>query len=305
MRCAISLARVLLEPTLCSGQIYSNLCPLYRSISLVSFTWTGGFCATDRTAPARQRCNRFNPASLSQRSKRDETQHLTPTPAESYPPISLAPVHSRLAPVTDTTAKFSDVSSTTTSFMARSARTVSTRRVLVRQSYYWPDQQLNIWIFVMLATGGVLIGVFAAFIVVQGQLGNLGIPWIMPFGIATGSLTIVFLWAMLILIYQRRLLPGVVMIGSFILLVLYITGIIETAIQLFGPDGNINGNCQMYVSNRPSTDLSIYTLAWLEQNSICQSWDAVFAFWIVGAVFLTWMIILGSQVARGAYGDPV
>lgn len=125
----------------------------------------------------------------------------------------------------------------------------------------------------------------------------------MPFGIATGSLTVIFIWVLLILIYQRRLLPGVVMIGSFILLVLYITGLIETAIQLFGPDGNISGACDTYVSNNPQSDLSLYTLAWLEQNSICQSWDAVFAFWIIGAVFLTWMIVLGAQVARGGYGD--
>lgn len=126
---------------------------------------------------------------------------------------------------------------------------------------------------------------------------------IMPFGISVGSLTVIFIWILIILIYQRRLLPGVVMIGSFILLVLYITGLIETAIQLFGPAGDINGNCQRYVTDNPQHDRSINTLAWLEQNSICQSWDAVFAFWIIGAVFLVWMIILGGQVARGGYGE--
>ena len=126
----------------------------------------------------------------------------------------------------------------------------------------------------------------------------------MPFGITVGALTVVFIIIMLILINQRRLLPGVVLIGSFILLVLYITGLIETAIQLFGPRGNINGNCNTYVTKNPQNDLSINTLAWLEQNSICQSWDAVFSFWIVGAVFLVWMLVLGSQVAQGgARGD--
>jgi len=48
--------------------------------------------------------------------------------------------------------------------------------VVVRQSYYWPDQQLNFWIIIMLATGGVLIGVFAAFMRDQQAFG-LGIPW--------------------------------------------------------------------------------------------------------------------------------
>lgn len=125
----------------------------------------------------------------------------------------------------------------------------------------------------------------------------------MPFGITVGSLTVLFVWLKLVLIYQRRLLPSIVMIGSFILLVLYITGIVETAIQLFGPVGNINGNCQTYIYNQPANGLSLNTLAWLEQDSICASWDAVFAFWLIGAVFLTWMIILGSMVARGGYGD--
>ncbi|KAH9817013.1 hypothetical protein Tdes44962_MAKER05591 [Teratosphaeria destructans] len=179
---------------------------------------------------------------------------------------------------------------------------ISRARVVVRQSYYWPDQQLNFWIIVMLATGGVLIGVFASFVNDQQHL-RLGIPWIMPFGITVGSLTVIFIWIMLILIYQRRLLPGVVMLGSFILLVLYVTGLIETAIQLFGPDGDISGNCARYVTDHPQTGLTLNTLAWLEQNSICASWDAAFAFWIIGAVFLVWMIILGSTVARGGYGD--
>ncbi|KAK4549267.1 hypothetical protein LTR36_007726 [Oleoguttula mirabilis] len=190
------------------------------------------------------------------------------------------------------------------------ARSGSRARVVVRQSYYWPDQQLNFWIIIMLVTGGVLIGVFASFITDQQHLGGLGIPWyvkpkhnwIMPFGITVGGLTVIFIIIMLILISQRRLLPGVVIIGSFILLVLYITGVIETAIQLFGPEANISGNCQTYVTNMQTNDLSINALAWLEQNSICQSWDAVFAFWIVGAVFLVWMLVLGSQVARN--GGP-
>ena len=58
--------------------------------------------------------------------------------------------------------------------MARSS--ASRTRVVVRQSYYWPDQQLNFWILIMLATGGVLIGIFASFVVAQNTLG-LGIPW--------------------------------------------------------------------------------------------------------------------------------
>lgn len=66
--------------------------------------------------------------------------------------------------------------------MARSELTSVSRRsrhrerVVVRESFYWPDQQLNFWILVMLATGGVLIGIFASFVVAQRAL-RLGIPW--------------------------------------------------------------------------------------------------------------------------------
>jgi hypothetical protein len=119
----------------------------------------------------------------------------------------------------------------------------------------------------------------------------------MPFGITVGALTIAFIILMLLLIIQRRLLPGVLIIGSFILLVLYITGMIETAIQLFGPAGDINSKCQTFVYNQKSSDLSINTLAWLQQNSICQSWSAVFAFWIIGGVFLVYLIVLASMVS--------
>jgi hypothetical protein len=126
---------------------------------------------------------------------------------------------------------------------------------------------------------------------------------IIPYGITVGSITIFYIIVLVLLIYQRRLLPGVVMIGCFILLVLYLTGVIETAIQLFGPAGNISSNCQVNVIGHKSTGVSVNTLAWLQQNSTCQSWYAAFAFWIIGGVFLTWMIVLGSMVARGQLGD--
>lgn len=59
------------------------------------------------------------------------------------------------------------------------------------------------------------------------------------------------------------------MLLSFVLLVLYLTGIIATGIQLFG-SGNINGQCQRYVNNAKVTGPSIETLAWLQQNNICE-----------------------------------
>lgn len=69
------------------------------------------------------------------------------------------------------------------------------------------------------------------------------------------------------------MLPQTVMLLSFILFVLYLTGIIETAIQLFGSSSNINGNCQTYILRSPVNGPTGNTLAWLQQQSICKSFS--------------------------------
>ena len=43
------------------------------------------------------------------------------------------------------------------------------------------------------------------------------------------------------------------------------------------------------------------SLAYLEQLSICQSWQAAFAFEVVGTVFFVWMMIMAWQVQRDEY----
>ncbi|OCL01932.1 hypothetical protein AOQ84DRAFT_305712 [Glonium stellatum] len=178
------------------------------------------------------------------------------------------------------------------------ARTVASA-VVVREKYYWPDAQLNIWTIIMLATAGTILGIFAEFMQIQNQM-RLGTPWLFPYGVTVGALTIVFIIIELILVTQRRLLPGIMMLLSFVLLVLFITGIIGTAIQLFGGP-NISNQCDTYVNNMKVTGPSINTLAWLQQNNICSCWNAAFAFWIIGSVFLIWMIIMASQVSQNQY----
>lgn len=182
--------------------------------------------------------------------------------------------------------------------------------VVVRQKYYWPDVQLNIWTIIMLATAGTVLGVSAQFMQIQSVM-RLPTPWyvssflfslpflesksiqfqfqksvsyyhfreswvnhgfdnrIFPYGVTVGALTIFFVILELILIAQRRLLPGVVMLWSFVLLVLFITGIIGTALQLFaGP--NISSQCNQFVNNNKIRGPSERTLAWLQQNNICK-----------------------------------
>lgn len=86
--------------------------------------------------------------------------------------------------------------------------------------------------------------------------------------------------------------------GSFILFILWIVGLIVYSVQLWGPAGGVNGNCQLYVNGNPSTGQSIATLAYLEQKSICQSWTAAWAFELVGCVFLLWMCVMAYQVYK-------
>ena len=62
--------------------------------------------------------------------------------------------------------------------MARAGHsgTVVGSAVVVREKYYWPDLQLNIWTIVMLATAGTILGVNAQFMQIQDRM-ELGTPW--------------------------------------------------------------------------------------------------------------------------------
>ena len=142
-----------------------------------------------------------------------------------------------------------------------------------------------------------------------------------PYMVTVSALAIIFLIIFMILIMQRQLLPGIVMVFSFILFVLWLAGLIETAIEFLGPNGGVNGNCNLYVLGQSYSGVSIDTLAYLEQKSICkqwlvrvspcspfiltntsgQSWQAAFSFEIVGCVFFIWMIVMASQVNRDQY----
>ena len=91
-----------------------------------------------------------------------------------------------------------------------------------------------------------------------------------PFGVTVGCLTVLFIVILGVLSSSDSLTPGICMVFSFILFVLYLTGLIETGIQLFG-NGNVSSNCQNYVFNNKVTGVSVNTLAWLQQQNICQS----------------------------------
>ncbi|KAL8999193.1 MAG: hypothetical protein Q9188_005936 [Gyalolechia gomerana] len=164
-----------------------------------------------------------------------------------------------------------------------------------RRKYHWPEAQLNFWLVIMIIASSVILGIFAYFTAIQNTL-KLGIPWILPYMITVSSLAIIFIIIMLGLISQQLLLPGVVVLGSFILFVLWLTGLIETSIQLYGPSGAVNSYC----GSRPNTNMinSQQTAVWLANNALCTDWRAAFAFEIVGTVFLLWMMVMAYQVNR-------
>jgi len=157
-----------------------------------------------------------------------------------------------------------------------------------RKKYHWPEAQLNFWLIIFLAASATVLGIFSFFMQVQQQMG-VGTPWsvcpqsllsedswadldlrLFPYAVTVSALAVLFFILILSLISQRQLLPGIVIIGSFILFILWLTALIETSIQLFGPSGSVNGNCQLYVQAQPFTGPSLNTLAWLEQSNICE-----------------------------------
>ena len=128
------------------------------------------------------------------------------------------------------------------------------------------------------------------------RLADMNIHRILPFMVTISALCIVFIIILLGLISQRQLLPGIVVLGSFILFVLWLTGLIETSIQLYGPSGAVNSYC----GSRPNTEIidSVQTAVWLANLGICTNFRAAFAFEIVGTIFLLWMMVMAYQVNR-------
>ncbi|KAJ9145439.1 Arginase-like protein [Pleurostoma richardsiae] len=161
--------------------------------------------------------------------------------------------------------------------------------------YHWPAIQLNIWMLIMLVATCTIVGIFATFIQIQQQL-LLPIPWYFPYYITVASLGIVFIVVMLWLIYQRRLLPAIVMIGGFVMFVLWLVGLIVVSVELWGPSGSVQSSCNLAVFNQNPKGQTLQTLAWMEQKNICQSWQAVFSMGLVGAIFFLWIMIMAYQV---------
>lgn len=91
-----------------------------------------------------------------------------------------------------------------------------------------------------------------------------------PYYVTVGSIVIAFDLSVVWLIANRRLLPGVVMIGAFILFVLWMVGLVASSNELWG-SGGVQSNCNLQVYSQNPTSPTMETLAWLQQKSTCKS----------------------------------
>lgn len=83
-------------------------------------------------------------------------------------------------------------------------------------------------------------------------------------------MTLIFLLTLLRLISEKQLLPNILLLGSFILLVLWLTGLVQTSILYLGSSGGVNGNCNLYVNGQTYGGTNIATLVYLTQKTICK-----------------------------------
>ncbi len=142
------------------------------------------------------------------------------------------------------------------------------RRVVHVRTYDWPPYQINIWLFVMLLASSSILGVFATFIQTQTQMG-LPVPWYLPYYVTVAAVALAFLLAVMGLIWYRRLLPAIVMIGAFALFVLWMVGLVASAVQLWGA-GGVQSVCNLQVFNQSPHAPDMATLAWMQQRNICE-----------------------------------
>lgn len=129
----------------------------------------------------------------------------------------------------------------------------------------------------------------------KAQWQNTNVPRYFPYYVTVGSLSIAFVLSVVWLIANRRLLPAIVMIGAFLIFVLWMVGLIASSIELWG-SGGVQSNCNLQVFSENPTSPTVETLAWLQQKSTCQSWYLVFAMGLTGAIFLVWVMIMAYQV---------
>src|SRR3569833_2994975 len=90
-----------------------------------------------------------------------------------------------------------------------------------------------------------------------------------PYYITVACIAILFVGMLLFLIFQRRLLPSIVMIGGFLLFVLWLVGLIVVSIELWGPTGSVSSNCYLAEFNQNPTGQTLNTLVFFVLLCFC------------------------------------
>lgn len=100
-----------------------------------------------------------------------------------------------------------------------------------------------------------------------------------PYYITVASFSILYVGTLVLLLSRHRLLPAIVMIGAFLVFVLWFVGLVVVAIQLWGSNG-VNGECNLRVFSESPRGDGRETLAWMMERSICE--------WLLFPLFFPW-----------------
>lgn len=174
-----------------------------------------------------------------------------------------------------------------------------------RKRYRWDEVVLFVLLFIFLVCAAATLGMISYITYYQNRQFVM-IPWYFYFIIITCVLTIIFVFTVWVLYAIQCLLPILVMLFSFILFVLWITGLVKQSIELWGPQGSINDYCVRFVYNDaiwapPGQNRD--TWARIQQEGVCNLWKTTFALELIATFLFLYMIFMSWQVIRSArYG---
>jgi hypothetical protein len=111
----------------------------------------------------------------------------------------------------------------------------------------------------------------------------------------------IFVIIAVVLYYIHLLLPLPIVLASFILFIFWLTGLVKTSIELWGPMGSVNDNCVRYVyATGFWGGRSLDTLARIQQEGMCNLWKTGFAMEMIACFVAVWICLMGWQVMSAA-----
>lgn len=147
---------------------------------------------------------------------------------------------------------------------------MSSRSPVQLADHQWKQEKFYPWAILTIICGTIITGCAAFGLETQNQL-LLPPLWLFSFSISAGVIAIVLTLVSMGMVSTNALKPGVMIIFASIIFVLFLTGLVATALQLYGPSGSISADCQSYILAHPVEGPSLTTLAWLHQRSLCKS----------------------------------